>query len=80
MKDLEFPLQVYVDDEFRENYLKGSWNKRKNEVFSFDDKDYLVQKDNCQLGPEDMIKLRKMLEKKEAERMKAQDFIDWGRR
>ena len=32
MNPLEFPLQVYVDDDYRENFLKSKKNKKPKVV------------------------------------------------
>jgi len=88
--ELEFPLMVYVDETFRENYLKSqNWKKKPASAVILDDNPLSIamymqehpeidfKDDLSQLGHEDMIKLNKMLEKTEQEKMSAQDIIDW---
>lgn len=77
MKKLEYPLMAYVDDDFRENFFKS---KNPEKKYAFDERDYLVEvkEDFSQLGAEDMLKLRKMLDEVKPKKMSAQEIIEWA--
>lgn len=88
MKNLDFPLLVYMDDEFRENYLKSqNWRKKPVKAVILDDNPLSIAcymeehpevsfDDPSELSFEDKEKLRKLINETELKNMSAQDFID----
>lgn len=65
----EFPLEVYLNDNFRENYFKSqNWVKKPKEL--------VILNDASDLSPADMFKLKKMLNDIERRKMTAQEFLD----
>lgn len=91
MKKLQFPLKVYVDDNFRENYLKSqNWRKQPVKAVILDDNPLSIAcymedhpeidfDDSSDLNFEQKEKLKKMLKEldiKEMENLSAQDLID----
>lgn len=90
MAPLEFPLRVYVDDDFRIKFFSDPdsmlnvkareklLKSKKPAQYSFDERDMLVRMHPDTIGPEDMFKLQRMLKKVEEEKMSAQDIIDWA--
>jgi hypothetical protein len=57
MKKLEFPLKVYLDDDYRNNYLRSV----KIEEY---------------LNPQEMEKLKKMLDEIKLKKISAQELIN----
>ncbi len=85
-KKLEFPLEVYVDDNFRENYLKQQ-NKKPVKVVILDDNPLSIAsymedhpevsfEDSSDLNVEDKIKLKKQLDKIRDKNLTAEDLVN----
>ena len=68
MVPLDFPLEVYTDENFRENFLKGKRKKQSADVEMLNDV--------SELSAEDKIKLNEMLKELEVKDMDAQDIVD----